>query len=191
MHARLFALLLALAAPFGMVATASAQSVEQVEYGPAIGAKAPAVSVVTADGAPATLDSLKGQKGLVLAFVRSADWCPFCKSQLKDLNTVAADLKAAGYPLVALSYDPPATLKTFGEKNSIAYTLVSDEGSKVINAYGLRNTAMDGKKRFEGVPHPMILVIGSDGLIQAKLYEQSYQKRPAAGLVLQTVQALK
>jgi peroxiredoxin len=188
----LVALGLALAATAGVggAPAASAQSAERLEFGPAIGAKIPAVSVVTSGGAPATFDSLKGQKGMVLAFVRSADWCPFCKAQLKDLNTIAADLKAEGYPLVALSYDSQEKLQSFSDQNKLGYTLVADKGSVVIDAFGLRNAEMAGKGRFDGIPHPMILIIGADGVVKAKLYEPSYQKRPPSPLVLQTVQAL-
>jgi hypothetical protein len=33
-----------------------------------------------------SFDSLKGPRGLVLIFSRSADWCPYCKTQLADVN---------------------------------------------------------------------------------------------------------
>ena len=76
--------------------TASAQTVSKADMGLSVGAAIPEISGTTQTGAPATFDQLKGEKGLVLAFVRSADWCPFCKAQLKDLQTVAADLNAQG-----------------------------------------------------------------------------------------------
>jgi len=38
-------------------------------------------------GQTQTFDSLKGTNGLLLMFNRSADWCPFCKSQLIDFES--------------------------------------------------------------------------------------------------------
>lgn len=160
------------------------------ELGPAVGAKAPAISGTTQTGAPSTFASLKGQKGLVVAFVRSADWCPFCKGQLKDLNTVAADLKATGYPLVSLSYDKVETLKTFSDANALTYTMISDPESKVIDAFKLRNMEMAGKGRFDGIPHPAIFVIGADGIVKAKFYEDNYRVRPPSKIVLEAVRKL-
>jgi len=41
---------------------------------PAVGARIPAFEAVDQDGKPRTLDTLRGPNGLVLLFVRSADW---------------------------------------------------------------------------------------------------------------------
>jgi peroxiredoxin len=180
-----------LAAGVAAVAQSNASETRIVDLGLKPGAKIPALGVTTSSGGAATFETLKGQNGMVLAFVRSADWCPFCKSQLKDLDKVAADLKAAGYPLVALSYDSPETLAKFSTSAKLSYTLVSDAGSKTIDAFGLRNTAMDGKARFAGVPHPAIYVIGADGTVRAKLMEEKYSQRPPSDLVLSTVKGLK
>jgi peroxiredoxin len=165
-------------------------SSKAAEFGVKVGAKAPAISGVTQDGAPATFESLKGDKGLVIAFVRSADWCPFCKAQLEDLNLVAADLKKKGYPVVSVSYDPAATLKSFATKKAIAFTMVSDPDSKTIDAFGVRNEDMRGKPRFDGIPHPVIYIIGADGVVKSKLYEEGYKNRPAAKVVAETAAAI-
>ncbi|MEZ5938472.1 MAG: peroxiredoxin family protein [Hyphomonadaceae bacterium] len=101
-----------------------------MEFGMKVGETVPAIEGTTQDGRPADFASLNGEHGMVLAFFRSADWCPFCKKQLEDLNTVAPQLAAAGYPLVALSYDPVETLKRFSEKKALTYTLLSDPDSK-------------------------------------------------------------
>jgi len=182
------ALLLAPALLPGLAPVAVADAPK--EFGVNVGETAPAISGVTQTGAPATFESLKGEKGMVLAFFRSADWCPFCKAQLEDLETVAAGLKAEGYPLVALSYDPVETLKTFADKKMLTYTLVSDPESKVIDAFGVRNEEVRSSKRMNGIPHPVIYVIGADGVIKSKFFEESYRKRPPSSLVLETVKAL-
>ena len=42
--------------------------------GPAVGARIPAFEAVDQDGKARILDTLRGPNGLVLLFVRSADW---------------------------------------------------------------------------------------------------------------------
>ena len=45
-----------------------------LKTGPEVGAKIPSFDLVDQNGKRQTLESLRGPKGLVLAFVRSADW---------------------------------------------------------------------------------------------------------------------
>lgn len=72
-------------------------------------------------------------------------------------------------------------LKSFSEKNEIEYPLLSDEGSKLIDAFGIRNKMMAGKtygkNDLTGVPHPGSYVLDKDGKILAKLFLQKYQER--------------
>jgi hypothetical protein len=42
--------------------------------GPAVGDRLPAIGAVDQDGRTRTFESLRGPKGLVLLFFRSADW---------------------------------------------------------------------------------------------------------------------
>lgn len=183
---------LALAGPIigGAATVALAQVPAGMELGPKVGAKAPAFSVTSPSGETKTFETLKGRRGLVLVFVRSADWCPFCKIQLQDLNSVAQDLDALGWPMVAVSYDPTETLQRFSIANKLKYQLLSDKGSKAIDAFGIRNESVKGSARVDGIPHPLILFIGADGMVKAKLYEQRYQDRPPSGLVLETAKSL-
>jgi hypothetical protein len=49
---------------------------------------------------------------------------------------------------------------------------------------------MNGKARFEGIPHLIILFIAKDGTVKAKLYEETYQKRPTGEVVVQKARTL-
>jgi peroxiredoxin len=185
------ALVLALGPVGAGALPALAQLPAGTELGPKIGAKAPDISVVDTSGKSHGLKSVAGAKGATIVFVRSADWCPFCKLQLTNLNKVAGELDAMGWPITAISYDSTQTLDTFSKTGGITYRLMSDPGSKAIDAFGLRNEAMNGKARFEGIPHPIILFIAKDGTVKAKLYEEAYQKRPPGELVVSTAKGLK
>jgi hypothetical protein len=47
---------------------------ENMKTGPAVGEKIPGFELIDQDGRKQNLASLSGPKGLMLAFVRSADW---------------------------------------------------------------------------------------------------------------------
>lgn len=170
---------------------ALAQLPAAMELGPKVGAAIPAINVVDVAGAPHSARSLMGKSGVTLVFYRSADWCPFCKLQLKNLNEVAKDMEAAGWPMVGVSYDPAPTLAAFSTTNALTYPLMTDPKSAAIDALGIRNASTKGSARFDGIPHPIILFVGKDGTVKAKLYEEAYQKRPASALVLETAKGLK
>ncbi len=86
-------------------------------------------------------------------------------------------------------------LKAFAEKNSITFPLLSDEGNQTIDAYGIRNTEMDGKKYgpndLSGVPHPGTYIVGQDGTIEAKLFLKKYQERHSNEELIEAIKALK
>jgi peroxiredoxin len=174
--------LLALAV-LGGAATAGAQ-----ELGPPIGTKVPDIGTPPDQtGAQRSLPSLMGEKGLVLFFFRSADWCPYCQAQMMDLNTAVAAVERRGYKIAGISYDSPQILNTFIERRSIKYTLLSDPKSEIIDRYGLRDPQYRQGSRAFGVPRPVIFVLDKNGTIKAKLYEETYQKRPPATLVVETL----
>jgi peroxiredoxin len=159
---------------------------------PAVGVKAPALSAPDSAGKPQTLRSLAGPKGTVLLFFRSAEWCPYCKAQLIDINArAAAALQSRGFGLAALSYDSPAVLTKFAAERGITYPLLSDPKSQVIDGWQLRDPQYKPDSRAAGVPKPAIFVIGKDGRIKARLMEEDYRKRPQVEAVLAAVDAVK
>ena len=158
------------------------------ELGPPVFAKAPDIgSPRDFTGTPRTLTSLMGEKGLVLFFFRSADWCPFCQAQMMDLNTAVAGMESRGYKLAGISYDMPEIQKTFIERRMIHYTLLSDPKSEIIDRYKLRDPQYPPGNLAYGVPRPIIFILDKNGVIKAKLYEDTYTKRPPAKLVLETL----
>src|ERR1051326_2251060 len=158
------------------------------DLGPPVNAKAPDIgSSRDFTGTPRTLQSLMGEKGLVLFFFRSADWCPFCQAQMMDLNTAVAGMESRGYKLAGISYDTPEIQKTFIERRMIHYTLLSDPKSEIIDRYKLRDPQYPPGNFAYGVPRPIIFILDKNGVIKAKLYEDTYTKRPPAKLVLETL----
>ena len=158
------------------------------ELGPRIGTKAPDIGAPSDQtGKQRSLSSLMGERGLVLFFFRSADWCPYCQAQMMDLSTANAAIERRGYKMAGISYDTPQILSTFIERRKIAYTLLSDPKSEIIDRYELRDPQYKPGSRAYGVPHPIIFIVDRTGTIKAKLYEETYQKRPPATLVVETL----
>ncbi|WND01415.1 peroxiredoxin family protein [Temperatibacter marinus] len=170
---------------FSMTALANAADAPDM-VGPEVGKEISAlISLKDQTGTEQSLKSLQGSKGTVLVFFRSADWCPYCQMQLIDLQLHAnKQIQDKGYSLAAVSYDSVKTLDMFTKKWSINFPLLSDTGSKVIDALKLKNPEYKGKSRFYGVPYPMVLVIDTNGIVKAKLFEKSYRKRPAVEEIL-------
>lgn len=169
----------------------SAQANPAYDLGPAMGSKVPTIGMPQDEtGTPRSLESLAGERGTVLFFFRSAAWCPYCQLQLMDLNSGVAELAKRGYRLAGISYEPPAVDADFIQKRGLKYPLLSDPKSEIIDRYKLRDPQYKKGSRAYGVPQPVIFILDRDGVVKAKLYEDTYTKRPPVKLVLQTIDAL-
>ena len=84
---------------------------------------------------------------------------------------------------MAISYDPLDVLKRAQAKHSITFPLLSDEGSKTIDAYGILNTEATGNAK--GIPHPMTFLVDKLGVIRAKLFHEGYAKRHSSQELIQ------
>ncbi len=161
------------------------------EWGPALGSNVPAaLAATTQSGEAVELAKLgANDKGLVVAFVRSADWCPFCKRQLIELSKRQADFDERGLRLVSVSYDSVDILQGFGEQFEISFDMLSDPKSMIIDAFGIRNMDQKPGSAGDGIPHPGIMVFDRDGKLVAKFAEKSYRKRPKIDDVLAAADA--
>jgi peroxiredoxin len=152
--------------------------------GPAVGTHIPAFEAVDLNGKRQTFDTLKGPKGLLLMFVRSADWCPYCKTQLADLNRQVEGFRKRGINVASLTYDSTDILKTFAARIGITFTMLSDPDSKVIRAFDILNTnAEKGTARY-GIPFPGTYVIDQHGIVTAKYFDDDYRERSSAASIL-------
>lgn len=160
-----------------------------LDIGPAVGAKVPAISATHIDGRKATIQSLSSRNGVVLFFVRSASWCPFCQAQLIALKDAQAPLAQRGYTLVGISYDEPTVLRDFAARRQIGYTLLSDVGSRTIDAFKIRDPQYPPGNMAHGVPQPVIFVVARTGEVRGKLAEEGFRTRPPVSAVIAAVDA--
>lgn len=164
---------------------------EHVEAGIALEDKAPVdLALANEAGDAATLASAMGEKGMVLYLVRSADWCPFCKAQMKDVMANQTPLSERGYGMASLSYDAPEVLALFKQGEAIGYPLFSDPESTMIDALGLRDPEYPQGHYAYGVPRASILVLAPDGTVKAKHVSADYKSRPSNEDVLDMVDSV-
>ena len=152
--------------------------------GPAVGARIPDFTVADRNGKPQTFQTLKGPKGLILLFARSADWCPYCKTQLADLNRQVEGFRKRGVNVAALTYDSADILNAFAARIGIQYPLLSDPASKVIRAFDILNPNVDKATPRYGIPFPGTYVINADGIVTAKYFDDDYRERSSAASIL-------
>jgi len=104
-------------------------------------------------------------------------------------------IEAAGVKVVGVSYDSVAVLKGFADAQTITFPLLSDPDSKAIAAYALRNKETAGKSfgkvNLDGVPYPGTVLVGTDGVIKAKLFVDGYKDRHSVAELTKAAEKLK
>jgi peroxiredoxin len=103
----------------------------------------------------------------------------------RDLNSIEAE----GIQLVGVSYDDTKILKAFSDRMKIGFPLLSDPGSRTIDAYHIRNEAAGGKA--EGVPNPGTFILDREGIIRAKLFLDGYRDRHTTEALIEAAKSIK
>jgi peroxiredoxin len=152
------------------------------EVGLRAGQKAPDFSARDQFGKTQTLDTLRGPKGTVLLFYRSADWCPYCKGQLIQLQAAKERFQKQGIGLAGISYDSVEILKYFSDRRKIEFPLLSDPDSKIIRMYQVLNSEAVGPNA--GMARPGYFFIDPEGMIREKFFEAKYRERLTGNTVL-------
>jgi len=147
--------------------------------GPAVGTRFPdSLNAQDQNGKNRSLPELLGEKGVLIAFVRSADWCPFCMRQLVDLQQRAAQFEKLGFRVVTVSVDSVELVKKFADSQQITYTMLADPAGDINKRLGIRDESYPvGTKAF-GVPQPGIFVLDREQKIIGKYFVPGYRERP-------------
>jgi peroxiredoxin len=163
-----------------------------------------------------TLKNLKGEEissaallmegPLVINFYRGA-WCPYCNLELKALENVMGKIKKAGATLVAISPNLSEKSSQFVSANPFSFEIVSDEGNRVADKFGLvftlaeelrpiykgfgiDLTEYDGNDSYT-LPIPATYVVDRDGTIVHSFVDADYTKRMEPDEVVEALEKLK
>ena len=89
-----------------------------------------------------------------------------------------------GINVAALSFDSKEVLQHFAKRAGIGFPLLSDPDSKVIRSFGILNENISPKHEFFGIPHPGQYLIGKNGVVKAKFFEDNYTERFTSGEIV-------
>lgn len=101
------------------------------------GDRAPSFTTTDDAGAVVTLESLLAPGPLVLYFY-PGDFTPLCTKQACMMRDEHADLVAAGVRVVGVNPAGERLHRTFRAAFSIPFPLLSDRGSRIARAFGVR-----------------------------------------------------
>ena len=104
-----------------------------------VGDAAPDFTLQSQKGESVSLSSFKGQKPVVLYFYPKDD-TPGCTTESCTFRDSYQDFQELGAEVIGISSDSPDSHQKFANKYSLPFTLVSDAGSKVRQAYGVPAT---------------------------------------------------
>ncbi|MGD8341412.1 MAG: peroxiredoxin family protein, partial [Gammaproteobacteria bacterium] len=128
-----------LLAPVALFVLSAACAQDEIP-GPAVGDTFPhSLEALDQNGDPQSLTSLYGDKGAAVFFVRSADWCPYCKRQLADVNSRLAEFEALGLSVITVSVDEVPLIKQFYDEQNVGYTMLADPNGDINEALGIRD----------------------------------------------------
>jgi peroxiredoxin len=150
---------------------------KNIAIGPKLGDIAPAISAINSQKERVTLKQLSADKGLVLVFFRSADWCPYCKKHLLELDKVQEKFSNLGYGLAGISYDTTEVLNQFVSQHALKFPLLADQQAQTMLAFGILNKAYSKGDDNYGIPYPGVVVINAQGKVIDSYFYQGYKNR--------------
>jgi len=151
----------------------------------AIGQHAPAFALKDQNDREVSLGSLIQKGPVALVFVRSVDWCVYCQLQAIELQRNLKEIEAGGGQIVVVTYDAPEKVKRFAAKQKITYPILSDPGSKTIEAYAMRSVRGAGDQI--GSSQHGTFVIDQKGIVRAKPYLTSFEERSVVEVLVNTL----
>lgn len=127
-----------------------------------VGNMAPAFSLPATGGKPVTLEGLRGRK--VALYFYPKDDTSGCTLQAQQFQALKAQFSAADTEIIGVSADSVKSHDKFRQKHGLDFTLASDEGKEILEAYGVWvERSMYGRK-FMGIERTTVL-IDKDGRI--------------------------
>lgn len=156
-----------------------------------LNSQVPEISVVDMLGDRQTISTLTGEKGLVLVFYRSADWCRYCKKHLLEINEWNVRINSLGYNVAAISYDAVEILQGFSAKHQLQFPLLSDQQQRTMKAMNVLNLDVNPESEHYGIPYPGVMIINADGKLVYNYFYQGYKKRVKLENLYQDLQLLE
>jgi len=139
---------------------------------------------------------------VILVFYRG-EWCPYCNKQLSALEDSIGLIKEKGAQLIAISPENSENIEKTIEKTKATYDVISDHSLSIMNAYkvsfqldeetdakykkwGIDLTERNGSNG-KNLPVPAVYIIGKDGKISYRYFDENYKNRPSVKVLLENL----
>lgn len=127
------------------------------------GDAAPNFSLLNQDNELISLNDFKGKK--ILFYFYPKAMTPGCTVQAQGLRDTKAELDAHNVEVLGVSIDPVKRLGKFIERDSLNFTLLSDEDHAVADQFGVWGLKKFMGKEYDGL-HRISFLINEDGVIE-------------------------
>ncbi|MFT7527580.1 MAG: peroxiredoxin [Arenicella sp.] len=144
------------------------------------GKLAPDFSLQSLNGDWVKLSQLRGDK-ILMIFYRGY-WCPFCVGHLQDIQIMLPELEKRGYQVLAVSPDDATGMQKMADRMDRPYQFLSDVDLAVTDLYGIRKD--------EELPHPAMILLDDQGIVQWFYIGEDYKTRPSATQLRQVLDRL-
>jgi peroxiredoxin Q/BCP len=143
------------------------------------GDRAPDFSLHAQDGRTISLHDYVGQRSVVLYFYPK-DFTIGCTAEARTFSANYDEVKKMGAEVIGVSSDSASSHESFASECDVRFPLLSDEGAKVRELYGVKSSL--------GLfPGRVTFVIDKEGIIRRVFASQMNPKRH----VSEAIEALK
>ena len=119
-------------------------------------------------GEEITLESLMGKKGLILYFYPK-DNTPGCTKQALSFRDHLKEFENLGYNIVGISKDSSKSHQKFIEKQSLNFTLLTDEEKTLCEYFGVWQQKKFMGKEFMGIVRTTFIISNQMNIL--KIYD--------------------
>ena len=161
-----------------------------------IGEKIPKQDLISVDNKAVSTSDIFNKKTVLIIY--RGGWCPYCNSQLMEMQEIENQIIALGYQIVAISPDSPKFLKETTKEDKLNYQLFSDSDGKFSEALGIAFKREKPKleKYSEGknpgfLPVPTVYILDENREIEFLYINPNYAKRLKGEMLLAVLKSLE
>lgn len=165
-----------------------------------IGQKLADATLQDVNGKDVNLQSLISEKPSVVVFYRGG-WCPYCNAQLSGLAKIEKEITDLGYQIIAISPENFQNIPDVVKKDKVPYTLLSDEGGKLIQKTGIAFKMPDNYQtmlvnKVKGgltplLPVASVFLLNKSGEVIFEYINPDYKQRLSGEMLLAVLKTIK
>ncbi|MBH5318967.1 thioredoxin-dependent thiol peroxidase [Paenibacillus sp. GSMTC-2017] len=148
-----------------------------------LGKKAPKFKLPASNGEIISLMDLRGRN--VVIFFYPKDMTPTCTEQACDMRDAYHQFNDENTVVLGISPDPIKSHLKFIEKKELPYLLLSDEGNKVCEQYGVWQMKKLYGREYMGIVRSTFLIDASGNLVR------EWRKVKVKGHAIEVLNAVK